>query len=103
MVPLGWTAPEYKESSYIYELETGIPHLVDISQAQRIGMNLARFVDDVLEGRRQTHNTWHDLAFFVLREVPYKTIPEDTMRRLLSRLAELDPRIEKSFVLPNLR
>lgn len=100
MVPLGWTAPEYKENSYIYEFETGIPRLVDISMVQRIGMNLARFTEDVLEGRRRTHHRWHDLAFFLFREIPYRTIPRDVSDRLLARLVERDPEIRKSFVYP---
>lgn len=100
MVPLGWTAPEFKESSYVYEFGTDIPHLVDISLAQRIGMNLARFVEDVLEGWRRTHHRWHDLAFFILREIPYKTIPPDVANRLLARLVALDPEIRRSFVFP---
>lgn len=101
MVPMGWTAPEFKENSYVYEFGTGIPHLVDISMAQRIGVNLARYVKDVLEGRRKTNNRWHDLAFFVIREIPYRTIPEDVWRPLLARLVELDPEIKKSFSLPS--
>lgn len=100
MVPLGWTAPEFKEDSYVYEFGTSAPHLVDISLVQRIGMNLARFTEDVLEGRRRTHHRWRDLAFYILREIPYKTIPPDLSNRLLARLVERDPEIRTSFTLP---
>jgi hypothetical protein len=99
MIPKGWTAPEFKEDSYVYESEDR-PRLVDISHAQRIGMNLAGFVDDVLEGRRETYKRPRDLAFFIIREWPYKTIPEEVTRDLLARLIELDPEIVEAFTLP---
>lgn len=100
MLPVGWTAPEFKESSYVYEFETNVPYLVDISMAQRVGMNLVRFVEDVLDGRRRTRDRWHDLAFYILREIPYGNIPKKTSDRLLAELARRDPEIRRSFTLP---
>lgn len=96
--PLGWSAPEFKEDSYIVR-EDGIPVLVDISMPHRLGMNLADWVDDVLDGRRRTHLDWHTLGFLIVREVPYKTIPDDYARELLRRLAVLEPQLKESFTL----
>jgi len=99
VVLIGWSAPEFKEDSYIFR-ENGTPVLVDISMPNRLGMNLARWVEDVIEGRRQTHYDWHTLGFYIVREVPYKTIPEDYARYLLGRLVELEPKLKESFSLP---
>ena len=98
MVPLGWTAPEFKGSSYILRGD-GTPVLVDISMAQRIGMNLAGYVEDRLSGRREGHESWHDLAFFILREIREKTIPKPHGMSLVLRLNERDPSIREGFSL----
>lgn len=95
MEVVGWSSPEFKEDSYIIESD-GTPKLVDISLTNRLGMTLARYVEEVLAGRESSHS-WHDLAFFILREIPYKTIPEKVTRDLLDRLAKLDPAIVKAF------
>jgi hypothetical protein len=99
MEPLGWTAPEFKENSYIIG-KNGTPTLVDISMAQRLGMNLVRYVEEVLTGTRTSPETWHDHAFFILREIPHKTIPDEVARHLVQRLVKRDPSIAKSFSLP---
>lgn len=96
MEPEGWTAPEFKENSYIIQPD-GTPKLVDISMPIRIGMNLAAWVEAVLEGRRAADESWHSLAFYVLREMRMKTIPEEFGKRLLRRLNELDPSIAEGF------
>lgn len=98
MEPAGWSAPEFKEDSYIIETD-GTPRLVDISLVNRLGMTLARYVEDVLQGRESYHD-WLDLAFYILREIPYKTIPEEIARDLLARMVERDPKIAKSLSLP---
>jgi hypothetical protein len=98
MLPLGWTAPEFKEDSYIIRPD-GTPVLVDISMAQRVGENLVRYVVDVLEGRRKTHQRPHDLAFDLLQEMRHKTVPREVGERLIDRLVELDPDIARSFSL----
>lgn len=100
--PVGWTAPEFKESSYIIP-DDGVPVLVDISMPIRIGTTLADWVEAVLEGRRRTHEEWHSLAFYLLREMRMKTVPEDRAKELIRRLNELDPSIGPGFGLEWLR
>lgn len=99
MIPRGWTAPEFKENSYIIR-DDGTPVLVDISMALRVGENLTGYVEDVLAGRRRTHESWRDLAYAVLGEMRKKTVPEDVARDLWGRLVEKDPDIRKSFSFP---
>jgi hypothetical protein len=96
MIPVGWTAPEFKEDSYIIR-PSGQAVLVDISMALRVGENLAGWVEDVLLGRRKTRADWHDLAFYLYRERREGTIPKERADPLLRRLLEKDPGIEKSF------
>lgn len=96
MLEIGWTAPEFKEDSYVFRPD-GTPVLVDASMPHRVGDNLAKYVDDVIEGRRTTRARWHDLAFFVLREMHEKTIRREDGLVLLERLAALDPQIRHSF------
>lgn len=98
MIPLGWTAPEFKGDSYIIQ-DDGSPKLVDVSFVQRVGINLVRWVEDILDGRRATRDRWHDLAFYVLRETREGTIPNDVSRNLLGRLIERDPEIRTSFIM----
>jgi len=98
MEPQGWTAPEFKENSYIFRPD-GIPVLVDISMAMRIGMNLAGWVEDVLDDKRKTRTDWSSLAFYLLRERREKTISEDKLMELLGRLIEKDPEIKRRFVI----
>jgi len=95
----GWSAPEFKEDSYIIE-KGGTPRLVDISLTGRLGMTLVQYVEDVLSGR-ESADSWNDLAFFIIREIPYKTIPDKVARDLVQRLIQRDPTIAKRFVLPS--
>lgn len=94
----GWTAPEFKEDSYVIT-EKGAAILVDASMTQRLGMTLAEWIQDVLDGHRKTQERWHDLAFYLLREKRYKTIPRPFLEHLLARLVEKDPEIARSFSL----
>lgn len=96
MLKNGWNAPEFKADSYIFRND-GTPVLVDASSALRVGENLARFVEDALEGRRKTRETWSTLAFYLLREMHEKTVPPARALPLLDRLVERDPEIRKSF------
>lgn len=96
MLPRGWTAPEFKENSYIIRPD-GTPVLVDISMAMRVGANLVGYVEDVLEGRRGTFERPRDLAFALLSEMRHKTVPEEVGRRLIDRLNERDPEIKRGF------
>lgn len=99
-LPVGWTAPEFKEDSFIIRPD-GTAVLVDISLTQRVGDNLARFVEDVLDGRRATSDSWHTLAFLVAREGrngPAKGgLPEARARELLARLGERDPLVRRDY------
>jgi hypothetical protein len=99
MVPLGWNAPEFKGDSYIIQ-EDGRPKLVDISMVQRLGQNLLRWIEEVLAGRRLTHESWHSLAFYVLREMREEAVTEAEGCAVLEALVERDPEIAKGFKLP---
>lgn len=99
MIPIGWTAPEFKGDSYIIE-GSGVPKLVDISMVQRVGANLAGWIEEVLDRKRQTHENWHSLAFYLLREMREKTLSGEEACPLLFRLVEEDPAIAKGFSLP---
>jgi|FLYK01.1.fsa_nt_gi hypothetical protein len=99
MPSVGWTAPEFKEDSYIFR-PNGTPVLVDASMPHRVGLNLARYVEDVIEGRKVPYESWRTLAFYILREIPYGTIPEEVYLPLLRRLVELDPTIKEGFIMP---
>jgi len=96
MIPAGWTAPEFKEDSYIIRPD-GQPVLVDISMVMRVGENLAGWIEDVLDGRRKTKDRWHDLAFFLLRERREGTVDPWRANPLLKRLIEKDPEIVRDF------
>lgn len=103
MLPLGWTAPEFKEDSYVEDERTGAWRLVDASSAQRVGETLASYVEDVLDGRRPSRWTPHDLAFFILREKREGTVPAARAKALLDRLVGVDPEIKTAFVLDGAR
>jgi len=92
MEPLGWTAPEFKGSSYIIQ-ENGEAKLVDISQVQRVGFRLADWIEDIVEGRTETYENWSTLAYYLIRELNEDAIPEDRAMELLDRIAELDPSV----------
>ncbi len=92
-----WSPPEFKEDSYVVKAD-GTPVLVDISMAHRYGMNLAAWIEEVLEGR-PTHDRWRDLAFYLLQEKSHRTIPRPYLEHLLHRLVEKDPEIARSFSL----
>lgn len=96
MLDHGWNAPEFKADSYIFRAD-GTPVLVDASSALRVGENLACFVEDALEGRHKTRESWSTLAFYLLREMREKTVPRKRAVPLLDRLVERDPEIRKTF------
>lgn len=98
MLPRGWTAPEFKENSYIIKAD-GTPVLVDISMAMRVGMNLAGYVEAVLDGL-PSHENWKDLAYSILSETRHVTIPADVARGLLERLIEKDGEVSRLFTMP---
>jgi hypothetical protein len=89
MIPRGWTAPEYKEDSYVVT-DDG-PILVDASMAHRVGKNLLRYTLEVLRGRRPvyTQDRPSDFAFHLRMEVG-KTLTETQVRPVLAALGELE-------------
>lgn len=99
MVPIGWNAPEFKGDSYIIQ-EDGTPKLVDISMVQRLGRNLVGWIWEVLAGRRLTQETWHSLAFYVLREMREGAVSEAEGCAVLEELVKRDPQIAKGFRIP---
>lgn len=99
MVPLGWNAPEFKGDSYIIK-DDGTPRLVDISLVQRLGRNLVDWVWEVFAGRRLTHETWHSLAFYVLREMREGTVTESEGCAVLEELVKRAPEIARGFRIP---
>jgi hypothetical protein len=99
MIPLGWTAPEFKENSYIIRPDN-TPVIVDISMAMRVGRNLTGYVEDVLAGRRGTHEGWRDMAYSLLSEMRHGTVPQEVGRALIDRLNERDPEIKRGFAIP---
>lgn len=86
MLRHGWTAPEYKEDSYVYR--NGVPVLVDAGMAYRVGDNLVRYILDVLDGRRPRGrlDDNQSFAFNVRAEVSRGTIDVRTAQRLFARL-----------------
>jgi hypothetical protein len=65
----GWTAPEFKEDSYVFTAKG--PILVDAGFAYRIGHRLLDYARDMLAGRRslRKNESWSDLATDVHREI----------------------------------
>lgn len=94
--PYGWTAPEYKEDSYVIARGRG-PVLVDASMAHKVGRVLVKDVLDVLNNRRPISpdrtERFTDLAF-ALRMERGRTIPAPIADRLLRRLKDRDPAVE---------
>lgn len=63
MRPHGWNSPEWKEDSWVFPEGGGAPLLVDAGFVVRFGHRLLNFILDVLGKRRQTADTWTDLAW----------------------------------------
>ena len=84
MTPYGWLSPEFKEDSYVYARGRG-PVLVDASMAVRVGGELVKYAQDVLENRRTTHERLSDIAF-AIRAERGRTIPDAVADKLLAKL-----------------
>lgn len=93
-IQYGWTAPEFKEDSYINVRGRG-PVLIDASMAHRVGRALVEDTLDVLAKRRELnkYERLADLAF-ALRIERDRTVPAAVANKLLMRLRERDPQIE---------
>jgi hypothetical protein len=72
MLPHGWTAPEFKEDSYVFV--DGQPILVDAGFAHRVGDVLIAYAQDVLAGIRLHPENRSDLAFQLRREAQEGTV-----------------------------
>lgn len=89
MIPRGWTAPEFKDDSYVFAARG--PVLVDASMAHRVGRVLLRYEVDLLRGRRVAgpHEHPSDGAFYVRREVD-RTITPRAAASVLAALGALE-------------
>lgn len=88
MLAAGWLMPEYKEDSFVFDRQ-GRAKLVDAGFASRIGNRLLRYVQDVLDGRRELPDGFDplsDLAFYVRRELGEPGLDERLAADLLERL-----------------
>lgn len=84
MRPYGWLSPEFKTDSYVMARGRG-PVLVDASSALRVGVELARYAQDVLAGRRPQTESLEDVAF-AIRQERGGSIPASVADRLLAKL-----------------
>ncbi len=84
MTPYGWYAPEFKEDSYVFARGRG-PILIDASMAIRVGGELVRYTQDVIEGRRPKTERLEDIAFAV-RSERGRSIPAPVADKLLAKL-----------------
>jgi len=92
MLPHGWTAPEFKEDSYVFpEGSPKTPVLVDASMAHRVGDVLLAYVDEIITGVRPwLDERPPDLGFVLRVEASNGTITRDDANvRLLTLEQEL--------------
>lgn len=91
MIPHGWTAPEFKEDSYVIT-STG-PILVDATMAHRVGKRLLRFTIELIRGGRLVErgslSRPSDYAFYIRREIGV-TISETSAAPVLQALTVLE-------------
>jgi hypothetical protein len=91
MIPHGWSAPEFKNDSYVYDRGRGWV-LVDAGFVHRMGRGVVRYVVDILSGKRSAYGmfeTPHYFASVVEREMYFGRIPERIGERLIARLQAL--------------
>jgi hypothetical protein len=94
MLAEGWTMPELKEDSVVFQ-ENGQGKIVDAGSAHQISNRLLAWVEDILEGRRERESYDNDstLAHYIRREFGQKEkMDEARARRLLDRLYALGAR-----------
>jgi hypothetical protein len=82
----GWTAPEYKEDSFVVEAQTQRLVLVDAGFAHRRRETLVAYVREALDGKRAHHESWRDLAFYLRLEMMDGDISEAAGRPLHDEL-----------------
>ena len=94
MLAEGWTMPELKEDSVIFD-DDGNPKIVDAGMVSRVSNRLLGYVEAILDGRivpdeYEDHST---LAFYVRREFGQKeALDEKRAKLLLDRLYALGAR-----------
>lgn len=87
MLRHGWSAPEYKDDSYVYASGRGWV-LVDASMAHLVGTRLAARAARTLKGESFEGDSPSDLAF-ALRAEAGRTLPERTAHSLSDKLLAL--------------
>lgn len=87
MGQFGWTTPEWKVNSWVVTARG--PKLVDAGETRRIGYRYARYVADVLAGRRDAENVdqSQSVAWGLRFDAERKQIPAAVAERL-ARKAE---------------
>jgi hypothetical protein len=83
MAPYGWLSPEFKEDSYVFARGRG-PVLVDASMAVRVGGELVKYAQDMLENRRPQRERLQDVAFAIVQERG-RSIPPAVADKLLAK------------------
>jgi hypothetical protein len=94
MLAEGWTMPELKEDSVIFD-DSGNPKIVDAGMVSRVSNRLLGYVDAILDGRidPDEYEDYSTLAFYVRREFGQKPpMDEARAQRILERLYELGAR-----------
>jgi len=94
MLAEGWTMPELKEDSVIFD-DAGNPKIVDAGMVSRVSDRLLAYVDDILDGRiaPDEYEDYSTLAFYIRREFGQKPpMDEDRARRILEQLYALGAR-----------
>lgn len=85
MWPLGWTSPEWKLDSWVWSVEG--PKLVDAGRARMVGWKYARYVADVLAGRRPPLSFERgELVAWLLRRDAPSGLGADVIERLAARV-----------------
>ncbi len=87
MIPVGWTAPEFKEDSYVIDA-TGRPILVDASMPHRVGDNLLGYVQAIIDGHQDPYTDSSQDLGFALRSEIGQTITKEDARPLLKALGQ---------------
>ena len=83
MAPYGWLSPEFKEDSYVFARGRG-PVLIDASMALRVGGELVKYAQNMLENRRPQRERLQDIAFAIVQERG-RTIPAPVADKLLAK------------------
>lgn len=97
MLPLGWTAPEFKSDSYVFRRRTKTPVLVDATMPNRVGEELLRYAEETVAGERRWPESLKDVGFYIVREVGKTVSPESAARALRGFPPEVRGHLAYSF------